>query len=405
VTIRPPRAAALAGVLAAWALTVCLVLVSFTKDFIDLMVYRAGGHAWASGVPLYGAEFPAQVGLRALPFTYPPVSAVLFAPLAAIPLPVAVVLHTVAGLTALAVTAWLTARRLEADQWRAAHLAMTVIVLAVLAEPVRQTLTFGQVNLVLMGLVAADCLVPRTPWPRGVLIGLAAAIKLTPAVFVLFFLAHRQWRPALAAGTAFLVATVAGFLAAPQASATYWFSGVFTDPGRIGTLDYRSNQSIAGLLHRFGLPAPWVTAVWLLAVSAALAAGWMAVRRLRGTGHDVAALLAVATTGLLASPVSWSHHYVWVVPALVWLGYRARRSARQRLVLVLFAVVFAVGPHWLMGGEAGWGLGAQIVGNAYVWSAVLALFAAAFGPIGPAVVPDRSEHAALRNILNVPGAG
>lgn len=359
-----------------WALVVWLVLGA-PPGFIDLMVYRAGGHAWASGIPLYGPEFPPLVEALPLPFTYPPIAAVLFAALAAVPFPVAAVLLAAASLACLAFVGWLTARRLEPDRWRAIQLASVAVVLGTLTEPVRETLTFGQVNLLLMGLVAADCLLPRTYWPRGMLIGLAAAIKLTPLVFVLFFLAHRQLRPVLVAGAAFAVATAVGFLAAPAASVTYWFGGVLTDPARIGSPGFPSNQSLAGLLHRVGVAAPWHTALWLVAALAGLAACCLAVRRLRSRGCDVAALLAVAAAGLLASPVSWSHHFVWVVPALIWCAHRALLSSRWWPVVVALAAVVAVGPHWLVANRQDhlpdWGIGEQLIGNAYVWAATLAL--------------------------------
>lgn len=401
------RAMLLAGVVVSWALAVWLVLGG-PPGFIDLMVYRAGGYAWVSGVPLYGPEFPALIRLLPLPFTYPPISAVLFAPLAAVPFPVAAVLLAAASLACLVLVGWLTARRLELDRWRGTQLASAAVVLVTVTEPVRETLTFGQVNLLLMGLVVADCLLPRTPWPRGTLIGLAAAIKLTPAIFVVFFLAHRQWRPVLVAGAAFVVATAAGFLAASGASFTYWFGGVLTDPARIGSPAFPSNQSLAGLLHRAApsLPAPWQTAIWLLAALAALVAGWVAARRLRGRGHDVAALLAVAAAGLLASPVSWSHHYVWVVPALVWFAYQARRSPRWWPALVVLAGVFIVGPHWLVATREDhlpdWGLGEHLVGNTYVWAALLALLVAVLGRLAPhSTGPDQARDRPTRQSASV----
>jgi alpha-1,2-mannosyltransferase len=239
-----------------------------------------------------------------------------------------------------------------------------------------------------MALVVADCLLPRTPWPRGTLIGIATAIKLTPAVFLLFFLAHRQWRPVFVAGASFAVATGVGFLAAPADSAKYWFGGVLTDPSRIGSPGFASNQSLAGLLHRWFVPAPWHTVCWLLAALVVLVVGWIAVARLRGRGQDVAALLAVAAAGLLASPVSWSHHYVWVVPALIWGAHQARRSPRWWPAVVGLATVAILGPHWLVATRQEnlpqWGIGEQVIGNAYVWVCLLALFAMAFARFGPA---------------------
>lgn len=400
MTVRPLRAAMLAGTVIAWALTVWLVLRG-PPGFIDLMVYRAGGHAWASGIPLYGPEFPPLVELLPLPFLYPPISAVLFFALAVVPFSVAAVLLAAASLGCLAFVGWLTARCLEPDRWHAIPLASAAVVLGTLTEPVRETLMFGQVNLLLMGLVVADCLLPRTPWPRGTLIGLAAAIKLTPVVFVLYFLAHRQWRPALVASAAFIVATAAGFLAAPAASVTYWFGGVLAVPARIGSPAFPSNQSLTGLLHRLGFVAPWQTVLWLVATVAAVAASCVAVRRLRSRGRDVPALLAVAAASLLASPLSWSHHYVWAVPALLWCAHQAVGSPRWWLPLAVLAGVFAFGPHWLVATREDhvpdWGVGEQIVGNGYVWVAMLALLVAALGRLAPHPgVPDQSSSGRTR---------
>lgn len=383
MTVAQTRLAVLAGLAGAWALVIGLLLGG-PPSFVDLMVYRAGGYAWTHGIPLYGAEFPALLTLLPLPFTYPPISAVLFAPLAVLSFPLAAVLLAGLSLACLVFTSAVTAGRLETDRWRVVQLVAVAVVLGTLTEPVRETLTFGQVNLLLMALVVADCLLVRTPWPRGVLIGLAAAIKLTPAVFVLFFLAHRQWRPVLVAAAAFAVTTVTGFLAAPGASVTYWFGGVLTDPARIGSPAFPSNQSLAGLLHRVELPASWQTGTWLLGVLVVVSLGWVAVRRLRSGGHDVPALLVVAATGLLASPVSWSHHYVWVVPVLVCCVHRALHSPRWWASLIVPAGVFGYGTHWMVATREDrvphWGIGAQLVGNGYVWVAVLVLLVAAFGP-------------------------
>ncbi len=364
-----------AGVVISWAVAVWWVL-SVPPAFLDLTVYRAGGHAWSSGISLYGPEFPRLITMLPLPFTYPPISAVAF-------------------------VVWLTARHLEADRWRAVQLASVAVVLGTVIEPVVETLSFGQVNLLLMAMIAADCLLPRTRWPRGMLIGLAAAIKLTPAVFVLFFLAHRQWRPVLAAGAAFAVATAVGFVAAPRDSVTYWFGGVLLDPGRIGSPAFPSNQSLSGVLHRWLVPPPWHTVLWLLGVAVVLVAAWVAVRRLRERGQDVAALLAVAAAGLLASPVSWSHHYVWAVPALIWCAHRALRAPRWWAAVAGLGAVVLVGPHWLVSTRTDhlphWGFGAQLVGNAYVWVAIVALAVAVFGRLQRAdSAPDSAASLAIQ---------
>jgi hypothetical protein len=139
------------------------------RPHLDLDVYRLGARMWLSGGDLYGLLPPTIIGNH-LPFTYPPVAAVLFTPFTLVPLPVAGVVLTALSVVALVVVPRLTPARVA-----------VVLPVALLLEPVRETLGFGQVNLLLMALVALDCLHRRPRWPRGVLVGLAAAIKLTPA--------------------------------------------------------------------------------------------------------------------------------------------------------------------------------------------------------------------------------
>ncbi|GAB1512638.1 glycosyltransferase 87 family protein [Actinophytocola sp. KF-1] len=334
-----------AGV-AAVTLTVLLIDATVPGSLIDLDVYRAGGAAWLHGVPLYTDAFPSW-----LPFTYPPVAAVLFSVPAMLPLPVAAAVLTVAGLAALTVTVLLAAPL----RIRGPLAAMAVVGVCVF-EPVRTTLLFGQVNLVLMGLVAVDCLMPRTRHPRGLLVGVAAAVKLTPAIFVLFFLARRQYAAAVTTVVTFAAVTGAGMLLAPADSVTYWHTTIF-DPDRIGGAMFVTNQSLRGALSRLGLP----DGLWFALVAAVLAAAWRGARR---ATEPVVALLLVAAAGLLASPVSWSHHWVWVVPALAVLAGRAA---------VPTAAVFTVGHRFLphaRGREAEWTWWQHVVGNTYLLAAV-----------------------------------
>ncbi|HEY3262574.1 MAG TPA: glycosyltransferase 87 family protein, partial [Pseudonocardiaceae bacterium] len=260
---------------ALWAVALVTRVASDPIGLIDLQVYRTGGEAWLRGVPLYGPEFPTAVHGPPLPFTYPPVAAVLFAALAVLPWALAIVLVTGTGVAGLAVACWVAADRLaERNGWltsgRApvALLAVATASAALLVEPVRHTVSFGQINLLLMGAIAADCMLRRTPWPRGTLIGIAAAVKLTPAAFVLFFLARRQWRPVLAAVASFVAAGLLGLVFAPGDTRAYWF-GALLDPTRVGHVEFVSNQSLRGLLYRLGLPDGLQHVAWL-ALSAAV---------------------------------------------------------------------------------------------------------------------------------------
>ena len=69
-------------------------------------------------------------------------------------------------------------------------------VMCMFLEPVRTTLYFGQINLVLMLLVLWDTARGERSRLKGIGVGIAAGIKLTPAYFILYYLAARQWRAA-----------------------------------------------------------------------------------------------------------------------------------------------------------------------------------------------------------------
>ncbi|MFD5828483.1 glycosyltransferase 87 family protein [Lentzea sp. NPDC060358] len=337
-----------------WAAVACCLLVwvfarSFGSGVLDLRVYLAGGEVLWSGTGLYAADFP---GPRGLPFTYPPFAAVLFSGLSPLPLPVAAVLFTAAG-----IASFTAACHVAASRFSLPRAGFGLAAGCLLLEPLRGGTDLGQINTVLIGLVVLDCLLPRTPWPRGLLVGLAAAIKLTPAIFVLYFLSRGRWRPALTAIATFTGAGLLGWAVAPGESARFWFHAVL-DPQRVGGLAYTANQSLRGLLFRLGAPEP----LWIALCLVVLAVTAFALPRLR---DDLTALLAVAAAGLLVSPVSWSHHWVWVAPALLVLHGRVR---------IAVAVVFAVGPHWLLPSagdrELAWAWWQHLIGNSYVWLAL-----------------------------------
>ena len=344
-----------------------LVLQFYFGSFLDLKVYRAGGQAWLDGFPLYVDEFGPRYGAN-LPFTYPPVSALLFTVLAVVPWAVAVTVFTALSLAALAGVAWLVVRH------RDAATLIAVIAGGLLLEPVRATLSFGQINLLLMVLVVADCLLPRTWWPRGTLIGLAAAVKLTPFAFLLYFAARRQWRPVFTAVAAFAVVTLVAWALAPDATPAY-LSTVLGDPARIGGLGYTGNQSLNGLWHRFGFDDTLTTALWLGSALVVAAVGWQTVRR---AGDDLTALLTTAVVGLLVSPVSWSHHWVWAMLALVWLAPRVREWRWPgRVATGVGLLLFVLPPHWVLPNkddrELDWSWWQHIVGNEFTWCALALL--------------------------------
>lgn len=335
---------------------------------IDLDVYRLGADTLLRGQDLYGQLPDTHIGVN-LPFTYPPLAAVLFVPLAWLPHRAAnllVSLGTV-GLVVLVMT--LVTREVSRHRGPALLAAGLVAGSAALwFGPVRETVEFGQVNVALMALVVVDVVVGRgRPW-QGTLTGFAMAIKLTPAVFLAYFFATRRWRALATAALSAVALTGLGFVLAWEDSAVYW-THTIADPGRIGGLDYVSNQSINGALLRLGLSGH-AAPVWFL-LSAALGLSLLGLMcRLSRQGHDLAAMLVMGVYALLASPVSWSHHWVWAAPALLVVVVRAHRTrSTSAWALALAGLAVFVGraiwdvpedaPHGL-----GWTWQQQLVGDA-----------------------------------------
>ena len=208
-------------------------------------------------------------------------------------------------------------------------------------EPFVRTILLGQVNLYLMAAVVFDCLVLRSS-RRGWLVGLAAGIKVVPGAFVLYFLLQRDWRSALRATCGFAVTVVCGAIAAPQDSLRYWSGGLFeiSHFGHAAVVDGK-NQSLTGQLVRLSHdPSPSMV-IGLLLVASGLALGIAAARRQLQTGDQMAALTAIAIGGVLASPLSWTHHWVWGVPAIMVLV-----SRRTWVATWLLGAVFAAGPEF-----------------------------------------------------------
>ena len=380
---------------------------------LDLDVYRIGAQAWMHGRALYGPLPPIANGLYE-PFTYPPISAVVMAPLA-------VISSTTAGITMTAISLillisvlalFLRATRLATGRgsWK---LAMAALPLAVLIEPVRTTLAYGQINIVLMALVAFDCLLPSTwfivrghkvGWPRGVLTGVAAAMKLTPLVFLLYFAARRDWRGCLSVTAGFLVTSGLGFALCPHDSWQYWTSTVF-QTNRIGPHVFSSNQSITGVLYRAHLTGGMENKAWLGACVVVGAIALVALVKTARQGKTVTALALTACTELLVSPVSWSHHWVWASPVLICAlikGWRMRPAAGWRYFAIASAVtaVFLSAPQvWFPHTdyrELGWAWWEQIIGSAYVWVALVALCVFAFRPGRPTnASPDPKSGPAI----------
>jgi alpha-1,2-mannosyltransferase len=240
-------------------------------------------------------------------------------------------------------------------------------------EPIRSNFDFGQINVVLMTLVIADCVPRRTPWPRGVLLGVAIALKLTPAVFLLYFLLRRDTRALLVTAASAVAATLAGFALAWRDSWEYWTDTV-RNTDRIGTATLNTNQNIAGTLARLGLGEGQRFVLWTLLCFAVLGVTVWAARRVLRIDEPVLALICVAMFGLVVSPVSWSHHWVWALPAVlvaIVVAYRRRHIALGLVTLAGVALmVWTPIPLMREHHETAASLWRQLAGGSYVWWAL-----------------------------------
>jgi alpha-1,2-mannosyltransferase len=344
---------------------------------IDLDVYRTGGRVLLHGGDLYG-RLPRLGDGHQLPFTYPPFAALCFVPLALLGYSTANWLLTALtiGCVAASLRCFAASTPGEAGA-RMRRLLPWALPAALLLEPVRSTLTFGQINALLMALVTVDCLTRAPRWPRGILVGIAAAVKLTPGVFLLFFLLRRDLRSAARAALSFAACTAAGFALAPHDSLRYW-TQIAYQPARIGGIAYASNQSILGTLARLGLSDPTRTWLWLglsLPVAALAVTGMRAALKV---GQVIHALVLNAAAGLLISPISWSHHWVWAAPALLTCLATTNPNQRRLLVCAALALLtFAIAPHCLLpsggGRELHWAWWQQAVGDFYTLIALATL--------------------------------
>lgn len=362
------------------ALTV-LNRVRMRHHQIDLQVYRKGAWAFLHGRNLYGTGLPGPK----LPYTYTPFSTVAFAPLSVLPLHAAILAHTFVSIAALFLGVALVLRELQGRRsWTREILGLAAVATfaAYWSEPVSQTLGFGQINLVLMGMVLIDLLALRRSRWCGVLIGIAAGIKLTPLIFVAYLLITERQRAALMGVLSAAATVVVGWVLMPGPSSRYFFH-LMTDDRRIGAPGFVANQSLNGLWTRFEggyLPARHL---WDVSAIVVLTVGLWTARRVHARLGEPHGLAIAAVTGLLVSPISWSHHWVWfVVPALI-LAWTARqaRSIWLGVLALAWSAPFYIGPFWLIAhrnyravAPVGW---QRPLADAYSLTALVALAAVA----------------------------
>ena len=408
----------------------------YGKDYklpqhFDVYVYWYALNNWFNGNSLY--DWYALPDYKMYPFTYPPFGAWALSPLTWFDYEIAAPLMIMAIALQTAVIVALVGRSLGCSWGSAFAIApWAAILVQQCLEPFNQSVGFAQVNTAMMALVMIDVAAPDSWKGRGVASGLAAAIKLTPAIAVLIFLLRRQWRSAITMVATSLTVTLLSWIISPSESARFFFDAMW-DPQRAGDAYYAGNQNLKGFVAR-ALPENAWSITWAIAVVLALvAAVWLCLRiqaaatsvvTSRSASDDVASGLlntaapaapagdatetaasdavaapsAVATSpaspalpenlatlltaavimtlGLLVSPITWSHHWVWglaSVVALIAVALRLKSAPLAALALAQGAL-FIMAPHWWFPygqvNELHWSVVKQLVGSSYTLAAI-----------------------------------
>ncbi len=331
-----------------------------TLKGFDLQVYLNGAHqALHHPGDLYSWTYEGHPGIQ---FTYTPFAALLFAVGLKVRFTALMATVVIVSVFALAASVWIAFRELG---WTgSARLGATLLLsgLVFWTEPVQRGIFLGQVELTLMGLVTWDmCQDDRRKW-KGAVTGLAAGIDLIPALYIVYLLLTRRFRQAAVAASAFVVTVVIGFIALPNASVTWWFDGDFFQASRTGFVGSQQNQSLRGIMTRLIGSVDGAQAPWLVVAVAVAILGLAAAVVLHRRGHTFAGLMACALTGLLVSPISWDHHWVWIAPGLALIvdaavrAGRAGAAAARAWWYVLAAAVLVVFAAWPDFWKAGAGL-------------------------------------------------
>lgn len=317
-----------------------VTVLAAVHRMIDLGTYLLGGtHAFRAD--LYHVVYePTHLG-----FTYPPFAAILFAPFSHWPVRLDQILFSWLSLVALFGVIAISVRVTCPSVGRRSVVWWSLLLVTPigLLDPVRETLLLGQVNIVLSLAVIADMTLVR-PGRRGYLVGLAAAIKLTPLILIPYLLFTRQrgsWQRALAS---FVAASALSAILAPSASRSYWTHDVWK-PNTAGWLPWVGNQGAVGVTERILDHGISTFSTFVLIIAVTSVGLWIAVRAFR-VSSPLLGLLVIEATESIASPVSWAHHFIWVVLLIAWLALAWDRPRHGEWWAALVAVVFWAAPIW-----------------------------------------------------------
>jgi alpha-1,2-mannosyltransferase len=343
----PARLAAAAPVVLAISIAARLALTYFIPNganFVDLHVYVGGAGTLDQPDALYDYVYADQTPDFPLPFTYPPFAAVVFYPLHLLPFGVLAFLWQLGTIAALYGVVRLSQRLLGGGDYRTAMLWTAV---AIWIEPLRSNFNYGQINVLLV-LAVLYAVYSTRWWLSGLLVGLAAGVKLTPAVSGLYFVGARRWAAVVFSAVVFF-GTVGVSALVVGGETRYYFTELLGDATRVGPIGTSFDQSWRGGISRIlGYDAGYGPLVLAgIAVTAVLA--WLAWRAIGGAADRLGAIVVVQLFGLLLSPISWTHHWVWLIPLMIWLLHGPVRERLGARVLGWGWLGLAVvGPPWLL---------------------------------------------------------
>jgi alpha-1,2-mannosyltransferase len=352
-------------------------------DLGDLAVYRAAGNAVRHGHSIFGSYVHDHLRTP-FPFIYPPVAAVFAVPATLLGETQANLGWTALTIVVLGAVVAVCFGPLLRRFGKAAPIAFVLVLASMCAlSPVEDHLRFGQVGILLMACCIFDCVIERPRWPRGVLVGVATAIKLVPGLFIPYLWLTGRKRAAWVAVSTFGVLTVLGGIVAPSDSWQFFHSKMFapTSP------QFFTNQSLEGILQR-AVPGGW-RLLWIVAIVVVLVYGLRAAVAASAAGDELRAVAITGLVSVLVSPISWIHHLVWVVPVIaVIIG--AGRDPKRVMIAVVVAAIFVARLPYFGHDELKTGLLARLLVDSYGFVCVALLVYLARG------IPARVASGSIR---------
>ncbi|WP_067509646.1 glycosyltransferase 87 family protein [Actinoplanes sp. TFC3] len=351
---RPATSRSVVVALACVGILAAITTIAQRYGFSALVLDRGAVRSWLGGTGLYAYRDP----LSHLGTALSPTAALLLVPAAFLPVPVAGWLLALAGVGALALALIAhvgpVARRYGRRRW---PVVLAAGALALTIEPIRAVLGLGTLDLLVFALVTADLVaLRRSKAAAGVGIGLATALSVSSAFFIMYLLITRQRRAALTALATSIGAALVAFVVTPRENAA-WFGEVLWRIDRSGPVDALGNQSLAGVLARLYDSSTTPVLLWLSFGMLIAAVGMIRARAAHADGDEMAAFSLVGLTAAIVGPVSFTHELTWVLPAMVVLAdaaarhlTRPRRSYREGVAMTVGAVVtyllFVLAPMW-----------------------------------------------------------